>query len=287
MTFKIKLIAVGLALCSLHAKAQDNPRILTTDLTASELAHYMAPGWNLGNTLEAGNSSTIFTNNGGTGTETSWQGTRTTQQLISFIKQKGFNSVRIPTSWVMGHITDQSNMTIDAAWLARVKEIVDYCINADLYVVLNDHWDGGWLEYDGFTTGANVYAKKEQLRKLWTNIANAFKNYDERLIFAGLNEPGVGGASPQASGSLIFNQYSDNTTEQQNFASRLLEYEQVFIDTVRATGDNNANRVLVVQGPSTSLTRTYNYYDVTRLTDSASKRLMVEVITMTHTSSAR
>lgn len=267
-------VFLSLALFSLHA--QDNLRITTMDLTAGELAHYMAPGWNLGNTLEAGSNTNNFTNNGGVGAETAWQGTRTTREFISFIKQRGFNSVRLPVSWVMGHITDRSSMTIDKAWIARVKEIVDYCMEANLYVVLNDHWDGGWLEYDGFTTGTDVAAKKDQLRKLWTNIANAFKDYDQRLLFAGFNEPGVGGASPEASGNLMFDQNKEND-KLVGFVSRLQEYEQVFIDAVRATGGNNANRVLVVQGPLTNFGRTNKYFDITKLTDSADKRLMLEV----------
>lgn len=270
----ILTVFLSFALFSLHA--QDNPRITTMDLTASELAHYMAPGWNLGNTLEAGSSAHIFTNNGGLGAETVWQSTRTTREFIDFVKQSGFNSVRLPASWVMGHITDKSAMTIDAAWLARVREIVDYCMEANLYVILNDHWDGGWLEYDGFTTGADVTAKKEQLRKLWTNIANAFKDYDQRLLFAGFNEPGVGGASPEASGNLMFDQYAEND-KLVGFVSRLQEYEQVFIDAVRATGGNNKNRVLVVQGPSTNIARTNKYFDITKLTDSANERLMLEI----------
>lgn len=261
-------ITLCLAVSALGVSAQDNPRIATMDLTASELAHYMSPGWNLGNTMEAGNNANVFTDNGGLNTEVSWQHTRTTQDIINLVKENGFKSIRIPTAWVMGHIADSDNLTIDEAWLNRVKEIVDYCINANLYVVLNDHWDGGWLEYDGFTTGADVSAKKEQLRKLWTNIATAFRDYDERLIFAGLNEPGVGGASPQASGSKLGT--SDLT-------ARLLEYEQVFIDAVRATGGNNARRVLVVQGPNTSISDTYSLFDASKLTDSADRRLMVEV----------
>lgn len=264
---KKTLLTVILATALFSANAQDNPRITTLDLTAPELAHYMAPGWNLGNTMEAGNNANNFTNNAGVSSETSWQSTKTSQAIIDIVKQQGFKSVRIPCSWVMGHITDANNMTIDPAWLARVKEIVDYCINDNMYVVLNDHWDGGWLEHDGFTTGADVAAKKEQLRKLWTNIANAFKDYDERLIFAGLNEPGVGGASPQASGTPLG--VSDMT-------NRLIEYEQVFINAVRATGGNNAKRVLVVQGPNTSATDTYTYFDATKLTDTADKRIMIE-----------
>ena len=261
----------------LSANAQDNTRIATLDLTAAELAHYMAPGWNLGNTMEAGDNANNFTANGGEAAETSWQNTRTTHELIKLIKKKGFKTIRIPTAWVMGHLADKATMKIDEKWLKRVKELVDYSISENLYVELNDHWDGGWMEYDGFTTGANVEEKKRQLHMLWTNIANAFKDYDERLIFGGLNEPGVGGASKEAKGKLIFNQYADNDEELEAFSKRLTEYEQVFIDAVRATGGNNAKRVLVVSGPSVNLVRTYKYFDATKLKDSANSRLMVEV----------
>lgn len=257
-----------------YIKAQnqiDNPRISQMDLTASELAHYMAPGWNLGNTMEACNSNHVFTNNGGLWCETSWQSSKTTQQFISLLKEKGFNSVRIPCGWVAGHITDKQMMKIDDAWMNRVKEIIDYCLNANLYVIINDHWDGGWLEYDGFTDKADVNAKKEQLRLLWTQIAQNLKSYDQRVIFAGLNEPGVGGASPQAVGSKL-------DTNGAQFASRLLEYEQVFIDAVRATGGNNAQRVLIVQTPETNIDKGFsNNYDVSKLVDTAKNRLMVEV----------
>ncbi len=224
------------------------------DLTAAELAHYMAPGWNLGNTLEAGGSGNNFTNNGGLGAETSWQGTKTTQEIIDLVKAKGFNSIRVPVSWVMGHLTDNDNLTVDPVWMARIKEVVDYCIAANLYVIINDHWDGGWLEKDGFNADTDVAMKKEQLRKLWTNLANAFKDYDERLLFAGLNEPDANG-----------------------YVDRLQEYEQVFIDAVRATGGNNANRVLIVQGPATNIEETNKSFDATKFKDTASNRLMVEI----------
>lgn len=273
-----KLIAIFLLFFSftpiyiIRAQATvDNPRISHMDLSAAELAHYMAPGWNLGNTMEACNSQNLFTNKAGLGSETSWQSSKTTKKFISLLKEKGFNSVRIPCGWVAGHITDKEAMKIDEAWMNRVKEIIDYCLYANLYVVINDHWDGGWLEYDGFTDGVNVSEKKEQLRKLWTNIANALKDYDERVLFAGLNEPGVGGASQLAVGSKL----DSNSSA---FIERLLDYEQVFIDAVRATGGNNANRVLVVQTPETNIDKAYsNTFDIAQLKDSAKDRLMVEV----------
>lgn len=258
--------------------AQDNARLAICDYTAIETAHYMAPGWNLGNTLEGGNNANNFTNNAGVSAETSWQPTITSKAILDFVKQSGFKSVRIPCSWVMGHLTDKENMTIDPVWLARVKEVVSYCIDNGLFVVLNDHWDGGWLEYDGFTTGANVDEKKEQLRKLWTNIATAFKDYDGHLIFAGLNEPGVGGASPSLSGNLMVSQYTTDTDERETaFANRIIEYEQVFIDAVRATGGNNERRVLIVQGPKVAAKNTVKFFNIEKLSDTASKRLMLEI----------
>lgn len=240
------------------------------DRTAKELAKAMYPGWNLGNTMEAGDMANNFTNAGGLGAETAWQSTQTTKALIDFVKAQGFKSVRIPTSWVMGHITDAENMTIDPAWLARVKEIVDYCISDGLYVFINDHWDGGWIEVEGFSKTSSSYEavdetiiaeKVNKLKKLWTNIATYFKDYNEYLMFAGLNEP--------------FQEYSLFGTRHSELTPILERYNQAFVDAVRATGGNNAKRVLIVQGPSTNISSTVNYFNMP--TDTENGKLMVEV----------
>ena len=232
--------------------------------TAMDIAALMYPGWNLGNTMEAGNSSNNW-KNAGIGSETAWQSAKTTQQLIDLVKASGFKSVRIPCAWVMGHITDAEACTIDADWLARVHEVVDYCIKNDLYVIINQHWDGGWIEHDGLTAASDVDATKAKLTKIWTQIANSFKNYDERLIFAGMNEPGVGGGDANA------------LLGTADLANRIAEYEQTFIEAVRATGGNNAKRVLVVQGPNTNIDNTVAHNYMAKLHDSATDRLMVEV----------
>jgi len=231
--------------------------------TAMELAAMMYPGWNLGNTLEGGNSDNLWNNNGGLTAEISWQKTYTSQAIIDYVKAQGFKSVRIPCAWAMGHITDASACTIDEAWMARVKDVVDYCISAGLYVILNDHWDGGWLE-DSFadTSDATIASNKDKLTKIWTQIANTFADYDEHLLFAGLNEPNNSNTS-------VF-----KTTASVN---ALYAYEQAFIDAVRATGGNNATRTLIVQGPATDIDLTNTYFDATKLTDTANSRLMVEV----------
>ena len=151
------------------------------DKTASEIIGEMSPGINLGNTLEATTSWTgaaLWNNKGGLNTETGWQGTRTTQAIIDYMKSLGFRSVRIPCAWAFGHISNASTYTIDQAWMNRVKEVVDYCINDGMYVVLNDHWDGGWLEEHIKDSDAATIAKnKEILKTLWTQIANAFDQY--------------------------------------------------------------------------------------------------------------
>lgn len=231
--------------------------------TAMDIAALMYPGWNLGNTMEAGNAANNWKNTG-IGSETFWQSAKTTQQLIDLVKASGFKSVRIPCSWVMGHITDAEACTIDADWLARVHEVVDYCIKNDLYVIINQHWDGGWIEHDGFTAATDVDATKAKLTKIWTQIADNFKTYDEHLLFAGMNEPGVGAGEGDIIGVA-------------DMSNRIAEYEQTFIEAVRATGGNNAKRVLIVQGPNTDIDKFVANNYMSKIKDSATDRLMVEV----------
>ena len=216
---------------------------IDTEATAMGIAAQMFPGWNLGNTLE-GTSGSV-----GLGDETGWQPTKTSQAVIDFVKAQGFRSIRIPCNW---HRHMDTAGTIDAAWMARVMEVVDYCINDGLYVVLNDHYDEGWLETHMDTYDAT---RSEILKSMWTQIATAFANYDEHLLFAGLNEPNA---------------------DTQEKTDNLVGYEQDFIDAVRATGGNNALRTLVIQGPSTDIDNTSRFYTTLPI-DPAVDRLMAEV----------
>lgn len=267
----ILLATAHFAFASAQVAAPTDKRMAKMELSAMELAHYMAPGVNLGNTMEACDWNDVFTNNAGLKSETSWQSDKTTPQYINSLKQRGFNSLRIPCGWVAGHLTNKENMTIDPAWIHRIKEIVNDGLNAGLCVIINEHWDGGWMEHDAFTDQVNVAERKEMFRKLWVNIAQEFKDYDERLLFAALNEPGVGGGSPQSKGNML-------APESKAFADRLLEYEQVFIDAVRSVGGKNKNRVLIVQAPKTEIAiAEKDIFDITRLNDSAKNRLMAEV----------
>ena len=236
--------------------------------TAMEIAPMMYPGWNLGNTMEAGDAAKNW-GNAGINTETAWQTTKTTQEIISFVKSQGFKSVRIPCSWIMGHVTDANNLTIDPNWIERVKEVVNYCIKEGMYVLLNDHWDGGWIEVDGFTTTQGSYSKPSDaiveekiktLKNLWTIIANEFKDYDQHLLFAGLNEP--------------FQQYTLFNDKHEELTPILEKYNQAFVDAVRATGGNNKERILVVQAPGANISSAVKY--LTMPTDTDKNHLMLE-----------
>jgi len=206
---------------------------------AVTLAAKMTLGWNLGNTLEA------------TGGETAWGNAKTTNDFIVAVKNAGFNAIRIPCSWNQ-YLEDQTNYKIEDTWLARVKEVVDYCVNNDMYAILNIHWDGGWLEN-------NVTAEKQdevnaKQAAIWKQIAKYFRDYDEHLLFAGANEPNV---------------------ENQAQANVLTVYMQTFVDVVRATGGRNTYRNLIIPGPSTDIEKTDQYGGMP--TDATANRLMAEV----------
>jgi len=224
------IIACGLLL-SMSAKAK-----LTT---AQQIASKMTVGWNLGNTLEA------------IGGEDAWGAGHTSQQLIDSVKAAGFNTVRLPVSWFCH--SDTATSVIDAKWIARVKEVVDYCIKNDMYVILNMHWDKGWLENRVNKANQDIVNKRQHL--YWTQIANYFKDYDEHLLFAGANEP-------NAHDSIQM--------------SVLLTYHQTFIDAVRATRGNNSSRTLIFQGPSTDIDATNTLMNAMPK-DKIADRLMAEI----------
>lgn len=139
-------------------------------------------GLNIGNTLEA------------TGGETAWGNPRITAAFVQFAKASGFNAIRLPAAW--NQFADATTAKIDAAWLARVKEVVQYCIDADLTVLLNIHWDGGWLENN--VTPDRQAANNAKQKAFWQQIATTLSDVDGRLMFASANEPNVKTAEQMA-----------------------------------------------------------------------------------------
>lgn len=208
--------------------------------TATQIAREMYMGWNLGNTLEV------------PGNETGWGNPKATQLLIDSVKAAGFNTVRLPCAWD-SYLENRTTAKINASWLARVKEVVDYCVKNNMYVILNIHWDGGWLENN--VTIAKQAENNAKQKAIWQQIAMQFRDYDDHLLFAGTNEPNV-----------------ENETQM----TVLYSYLETFIDAVRQTGGRNAYRTLVVQGPGTDMTKT-NQLMNRMPNDEVPNRLMAEV----------
>lgn len=207
--------------------------------TATELAKKLKIGLNIGNTLEA------------IGGETAWGNPLITNDLIKSIKSNGFNAIRLPVSW--NQHADPGTWIIKASWLERVKQVIQYCVDNDMYVIVNIHWDGGWLENN--CTEAKKDENNAKQRTYWNQIAVTLRNFDEHVLFASANEPNVSTATEM---------------------SVLLSYHQTFIDAVRSTGGRNAYRVLVVQGPSKDVGKT-NQLMAKLPTDNLPNRLMAEV----------
>ncbi|MBQ7131979.1 MAG: cellulase family glycosylhydrolase [Oscillospiraceae bacterium] len=197
------------------------------DITGFELMADMKIGWNLGNTLDAHADYGVTL--GVSQAETYWGNPVTTKAMIDAIKNAGFNTVRIPTTY-MNHTGSAPNYTIDEAWLNRVQEVVDYVIANDMYCIINIHHENDWLK----PKYANQSECEARLEKLWTQIANRFKEYDDHLIFEVMNEPRLVGDPTEWNGG---------TSEARQVIN---SYNQVCVDTIRATGGNNAERWLMV-----------------------------------------
>ncbi len=228
---------------------------------AKTLISKIYAGINIGNTMECNNSNDETA-------ETAWGNPLVNEDYIKGLKALGFNAVRIPCAW-HSHILNLADetYTISPKWLERVKTVVSYCVDNDMYVVLNSHWDTGWLEDNIFLLSVRRDILNEQTA-IWTQIANYFNEFDEHLIFAGANEPGMN----ETSG------HSEKWGERKGAEAitRLISYEQAFIDAVRATGGNNALRCLIFQGLGADISSTSDYM-TTLPTDKVENRLIAEV----------
>lgn len=193
----------------------DDPMTVTS---AKDLVAQMKVGWNLGNTMDA-------TGGSGVDAEVSWGNVVTDKAMIDMVKEAGFNVLRVPTSWGT-HLED--DYTIDPMWLDRVQEIVNYGIDNDMYVILNTHHEEWYMPVE-----SDVDEDLKQLEAIWKQIAERFKGYDEHLIFEGVNEPRLRGQGAEWTG----------TGESRDIVNK---YAKTFVETVRASGGNNADRCLMV-----------------------------------------
>ncbi|MCD7841612.1 MAG: glycoside hydrolase family 5 protein, partial [Lachnospiraceae bacterium] len=251
------LFAILTLLCGFRTQAFASEEVSSRpmrSLTADEIVAEMGTGWNLGNTMDG--------HTGFTPGETTWQSVITTKALITAVHDMGFNTVRIPVTWGT-MIDDENGYAIDEKWMSRVQDIVDYAVSQDMYVIINIHHDGaeqtGWLR----VASDDVDYVNEKFAAVWQQIAETFRDYDEHLIFESMNE--VKGDDDTSAG--ILRDYE-----------RINELNQIFVDTVRATGGNNTERWLSVPGRYTNIDSTTNESNgFTLPTDSAEGRLFVSV----------
>lgn len=215
-----------------------------SDYTAVQLATELGVGINIGNTLEA------------ICTETSWGNPKINQELINGIKAAGFKSVRIPIAWSC-YFSDPENFSIKDSFFNRVEEVVNLVIEADMFAIINIHWDGGWMNEP-------TYAKQDEINKrldiMWKQIATNFRDYDYHLIFAGTNEV------------MFEGNHNPPSTE---YAEVQSSYNQTFINTVRKTGGRNSYRYLAVQTFNTNIDHGVN--DFVKPNDTVEKRMLLEV----------
>ena len=234
-------IFIGLDLGDINAQALSGDTLKNADTEA--ILEDMGLGWNLGNSLDA-------TGGSGLDTETSWSNPKTTQALIDKVKSLGFNTVRVPVSW--GKHVSGDNYTIDSAWLARVKEVVDYCYKNDMYVILNIHHDtksSASASGAGYYPRSSAYSSSEKfVTSVWSQMAEYFKDYDYHLIFETLNEPRLIGTGYE----WWFNKWNI-PSEVKDAIDCINKLNQKAVDTIRATGSNNRGRLIMCPGYDASI----------------------------------
>ena len=232
-----------------------------TELDQTQITDAMGLGWNLGNQLEA--------SSGGLPSETCWGNPEITKELIDTIKAQGFKTVRIPVSY-LDMIGDGPDYKIDTDWLDRVQEVVDYVVNNDMFAIVNMHGDGYYTVDHSWLLCAEDDDKQTEIKdkygKVWTQIADRFKDYDQHLIFESMNEE--------------FN--NDYGKPDEKAYDNINAYNQIFVDSVRATGSNNEKRWLLLPGWNTNIEYTagddYNFKIPTDKGCKADgKRIMISV----------
>ena len=190
-------------------------------------AQSLGQGWNLGNTMEA--CEKFSGEKAGLETETMWGNPQTTKELIAFVKDCGFDSVRIPITWAQ-HLGEAPDYKIDETWLDRVNEIVDWVLELDMKAIINVHHDDAfWL----ITDNEHKESSKEILTKIWQQLCERFAAYDENLVFETMNEPRVANAEDEWQG----NEESRAVVNYLNFAA---------LETIRNSGSNNATRYVLI-----------------------------------------
>lgn len=257
-----------------EAEAVDNG-VMREGLTALEATRLMGNGINLGNTLEACDNNVGIKTNTPLSYETHWGQPKTTQAMIDGMKAAGFDTIRIPVAWMTNatHLYE-GDYTIDADYMDRVEEVVRYARKAGMYVIVNDHWDGGWYGMFGSESAETRALAMEAYKGMWQQIAERFRDYSDYLIFESANEE-LGGRFDENSPLYCSDSVVTYLNDDERYALTN-EINQTFVDVVRATGGNNATRFLLIAGYGTNIDQTCDdRFQMPK--DTADSKLMVSV----------
>lgn len=233
------------------------------DNEAIKMLSDMRLGWNLGNTMDAYDDTGWV--NGEMNIETCWNGGhKATQELIDSVKAAGFRTIRIPVSW-HNHVDDDLNITPE--WMDRVQEIVDYAVKDDLYIILNVHHDNS--ENTMYPDTAHYESSKKYMTAIWSQVAERFNDYGDKLIFETMNEPRLTGHTNE-----WWLDFSNNDCI--DAVKTINKLNQDCVDTIRATGGNNADRYIAVPGYDCSIDGASNqYFEIPK--DTADNKIIVAV----------
>lgn len=257
-----------------EAEAVDNG-VMREGLTALEATRLMGNGINLGNTLEACDNNVGIKTNTPLSYETHWGQPKTTQAMIDGMKAAGFDTIRIPVAWMTNatHLYE-GDYTIDADYMDRVEEVVRYARKAGMYVIINDHWDGGWYGMFGSESAETRALAMEAYKGMWQQIAERFRDYSDYLIFESANEE-LGTRFDENSALYCSDSVVTYLNDDERYALTN-EINQTFVDVVRATGGNNATRFLLIAGYGTNIDQTCDdRFQMPK--DTADSKLMVSV----------
>ncbi|MCR4735572.1 MAG: glycoside hydrolase family 5 protein [Treponema sp.] len=219
-------------------------------ISATELTKIMGNGINLGNTMEAYRSAGMNTKQSATAYEVLWGQPVTSEKMIKGYKAAGFDTLRIPVAWTNAIDYAKGDYTINKDYLDRVETIVSWAVNADMYVIINDHWDGGWW---------GLFGQREQeyrddafalYKAIWTQVGNRFKNYSEKVIFEGGNEE-IGDRLNDSS-----NYWKKGALNKAGCYAMANKINQTFVDIIREQGGNNEYRFLLIPGYNTNINNT-------------------------------
>lgn len=249
------------ALCSTGVNAAPKENRGMRDITTMELVREMGIGINLGNTMEAcGDWIAQYSDGKPTDYETAWGSPVITQPMIQGMADEGFGVVRVPVAWsnMMGE-----NYQISPEYTARVQQIVDWVIDADMYCIINIHWDNGWV--NKFPDNQDECMHRYEV--MWTQIAAAFADYDDHLMFESQNE--------ELGWDSVWNPWGGSEAEKQASYALANEINQKFVDVIRSSVGNNPQRHLLISGYNTDFGRTCD--PLFKMPDDPANRMAISV----------